>query len=285
MKQLRPHFVYNKKQRNGVFCFLMILVLVQVIYMFVLKYSSNIIVDDFEVQRLIAQIDSLKKHNKDVFKKYTLNPNFITDEKGYLLGMSVSEIDRLHQYRNKNKWLNTNIDFQRITGVSDSLMIVLKPLFKFPSKSLQKFQKKKSTSIKRTEIKMRSINTATAIELKKIYGIGEKLSQRIVKYRNRLGGYSKIDQLDEVYGLKDKALQNLKQSYIVFSQPEIKKIDINTASFKDVLSIVYLDYETTKLIFKYKNSVGEVYDLKELKKIQGFPIDKFDRIALYLQTE
>jgi len=263
----------------------MILVLVQVIYMFVLKYSSDMKVDDFEVQSLIAQIDSLKTHKIDVFKKYTLNPNFITDEKGYLLGMSVSEIDRLHQYRNKNKWLNTNIDFQRITGVSDSLMIVLKPLFKFPSKSLQKFQKKKSTSIKRTEIKMRSINTATAIELKKIYGIGEKLSQRIVKYRNRLGGYSKIDQLDEVYGLKDKALHNLKQSYIVFSQPEIKKIDINTASFKDVLSIVYLDYETTKLIFKYKNSVGEVYDLKELKKIQGFPIDKFDRIALYLQTE
>ena len=35
---------------------------------------------------------------------YPFNPNFISDYKGYKLGMSIQEIDRLHQYRAQNKY-------------------------------------------------------------------------------------------------------------------------------------------------------------------------------------
>jgi hypothetical protein len=52
-----------------------------------------------------------------------------------------------------------------------------------------------------------------------------------------------------------------------------------------VLSIVYLDYELTKKIFYYKKQVAEIQSIEELKKIDDFPLEKFNRIALYLEAK
>jgi DNA uptake protein ComE-like DNA-binding protein len=52
-----------------------------------------------------------------------------------------------------------------------------------------------------------------------------------------------------------------------------------------VLALVYLDYELTKKIFNYKNQVAEIQSIEELKKIDGFPLEKFSRIALYLEAK
>ncbi|MEI6866645.1 helix-hairpin-helix domain-containing protein [Flavicella sp.] len=285
MKKLKPHFLYNKKQRNGVFCFLLILVLLQLLYVFISKNSNSQIIYDSELTELRDQIDSLKLVKNKFEHIYKFNPNYITDEKGYALGLSVSEIDRLLLYRGENKWVNSKEEFQKVTQVSDSLLNKLTPFFKFPLKKVEKIIRKKNIT-KKTEISIKyDINKATESQLKEIYGIGEKLSARIIKYRNRLHGFSFISQLDEVYGLQGQALENLKFKYKIVKPPVLEKININTASFKEVLSIVYLNYEATKLIFQYKDSVMQIEKIEEIKKIEGFSIDKYDRIALYLHAE
>ena len=40
--------------------------------------------------------------------------------------------------------------------------------------------------------------------------IGDILASRIVKYREVLGGYIEVSQLDEVYGLSEDGFENLK---------------------------------------------------------------------------
>ena len=80
-----------------------------------------------------TEIDSLKAISKeDVYKITPFNPNFITDFKGYKLGMKVSEIDRLLAFRKTNKYVNSAQEFQKVTQVSDSLLAVIAPYFKFP---------------------------------------------------------------------------------------------------------------------------------------------------------
>jgi hypothetical protein len=72
---------------------------------------------------LQAGVDSMKNNDKDKVKKiYLFNPNFITDYKGYKLGMSVAEIDRLLEFRKGDKYVNSAAEFQKITKVSDSLL-------------------------------------------------------------------------------------------------------------------------------------------------------------------
>jgi DNA uptake protein ComE-like DNA-binding protein len=233
---------------------------------------------------LNEKIDSLKLLKLDSKKKYPFNPNFITDEKGYALGMSVAEIDRLLAFRNEHKWVNSSREFKEVTKVSDSLLEVLCPLFLFPTKN----NPKKITSAKlrvHKNIVKKGINKTTTMELRKIYGIGKKLSARIIKYRNRLGGFSQMSQLHEVYGLESKVVTEIDKYYKVVEPPILEKQNLNTASFKEILSIVYMDYPTTKLLFRYRDSVGELKNLEEIKKIQGFPIEKYHRIALYLRAE
>ena len=60
---------------------------------------------------------------------------------------------------------------------------------------------------------------------------------------------------------------------------------MNTATFKEVLHLPYIDYELTKKIFQYRDEVAEIQNLEELKNIEDFPIENFDKIALYLKAE
>lgn len=51
------------------------------------------------------------------------------------------------------------------------------------------------------------LNSADTTELKKLRGIGSKLSQRIVKYRTKLGGFTSKEQLKAVYGLSEETYE------------------------------------------------------------------------------
>ena len=287
MNFFKSHFGYNKRQRNGVFFLLLTIVLFQSIFFFV-DFSSK---EDFgfsstKIELFQNEIDSLKniELEKRKPKIYPLNPNYITDYKGYQLGMNTEEIDRLLLFRSKGTFVNSAKEFQKVTKVSDSLLDIVSPYFKFPKWVTLKNTFKKSNSKKSTNkpIIKKALNKATAIDLRIVNGIGEKLANRIIDYRTKLQGFSYNNQLYEVWNLDKELVDTILLYFEVEKIPVIQKININEATFKQVLSIVYIDYELTKKIFNYRDEVAEIQNIKELKKIDDFPIEKFDRIALYL---
>ncbi len=280
MTFIKPHFKLNKKQRNGAFYFLLAILLLQTLLHYI-SVPSTVVIHDKELIAFTNQVDSLNALKREKSRIKRFNPNYLTDERGYLLGMSLAEIDRLFAYRNANKWINSASDFQRVTQVSDSLMKLFVPLFIFP-------EKKYYTAPRKNKVKVlvkKDVNLATSQDFQRIHGVEEKLANRIVNYRKLLGGFSYNNQLDEVWGMSKRTADNLKNNFKIYTLPVIHKIDINTASFKEVLSIVYLDYKTTKMLFNYRDSVGKIANLKEIKKIPEFPVDKYDRIALYLRAK
>ena len=90
--------------------------------------------DEISLNRLNKEFVVLKQktQKKGNLKLFPFNPNFITPHKGYVMGMSVSEIQRLKDYRSDNKWINYIAEFQAVTGASDSLLALIAPYFKFP---------------------------------------------------------------------------------------------------------------------------------------------------------
>ncbi|MFB0938323.1 MAG: helix-hairpin-helix domain-containing protein, partial [Urechidicola sp.] len=286
------HFWYNKSQRNGVFFLLFFILILQGVYFFVdFSSSEETNLPSEEITLFQNQIDSLKlieiENRKP--KIYPFNPSFITDYKGYQLGMTTQEIDRLLSHRESGKYINSARQFQVVTKVSDSLLAVISPYFKFPDW----ISRKKNTSLnynkpKEEEIftgEKQDLNIVTAIQLKEIKGIGDKLSERIIKYRTSMKGFMNDEQLEQVYGLKPEVIAKVLQRYTVLSQPTIEKVNVNTATFKEVLHLPYIDYELTKKIFQYRDEVAEIQNLEELKNIEDFPIENFDKIALYLKAE
>lgn len=292
---LKTFFTFTRQQQNGIFFLLLLVVLLQCLYFFTDITPGKHPVADNEVWPAFQQhIDSLKQlqTEKRKPKVYPFNPNYLSDYKAYTLGMSVAETDRLLAYRTSGKFINSAEAFQQVTGISDSLLRTMAPYFKFPAWVTQKRAsvKNNTTQVRKPVDKdavavKKDMNTATAEELRSIRGIGDVLSERIVKFRNRLGGFLIDEQLYDVYGLPPETARNILQRYTVVTPPPVKKININTASAKELSSVAYIRYKAAYAIVNYRDSVGNVRSLEELTKIPYIPIEKIDRIKLYFKIE
>lgn len=286
MNFIESHFWYTKSQRNGILFLLLILFSSQLaLYFF--DFSSQDSFNDEEFALIQDKIDSLKNVKKLSPKQqiYPFNPNFITDFKAYQLGLNTEQTDRLFAFRERGKFVNSVEEFKQITGVNDSLLALISPYFKFPNWTKQKASAKGIPKKEVLPAVVKDLNKATLDELLTIPGIDLKLAKRIIAYRKMLKGYSTNEQLFEVYYLSKEKAMRLLQYFEVKEMPELTKINVNTASFKELLQTPYLDYHLTKKICRYRDQNDFFESLDELKKIDSFPIEKFDRIALYLSAE
>ncbi len=284
MNEKRSHFRLNKQQRNGIFFLILIIIGLQLIYFFY-DFSSKKTFDEnsTSIIKFQKELDSLKAVQKENFHKiYPFNPNYLTDYRAYQLGMSVEEIDRLFVYRDQGKFINSAKEFQEVTKINDSLLNHIKPYFKFPK---WVSQKKKEAVKKKRNFEKNDLNLATEQQLRQINGVGEKLAKRIISYRNLLKGFAFNDQIYEVYYLEKETADRILEQYEVKTKPEIAKLNINKASFKEILHLPYIDYDLTKRIVQYRDRNGSIESIEDLKKIDSFPIEKFNRISLYLTVK
>jgi competence protein ComEA len=290
MNASKSHFVFTKKQRNGILLLVLCIIVAQLVYLFVDFPAEKSVLDleSEEIVNLQNQIDSLKQValEDQQPKIYPFNPNYITDYRGYTLGMSTEEIDRLHQFRAQNKWVNSAEEFQQVTKVSDSMLAAIEPYFQFPEwVTNPKTTTSNYKNREKTFAQKKDLNTATAEELQEIRGIGEVLSKRIITYRDKLGGFLIDEQLQDIYGLEYGVIRNILHEFTVKNTPEIEKININTASASDMATLPFISFELAKEIVNYRLLHEGIKDFGELKAVAGFPVQKIDRITLYLSLE
>jgi competence ComEA-like helix-hairpin-helix protein len=290
-KSFSSYFNFSKSQRTGLVFLLVFIVILQAIYFFI-DFSLPI-KENPEKEKWLAvqsEIDSVKGVVlNNSYKIYPFNPNFISDYKGYKLGMSIQEIDRLLAFRKQNKYVNSAEEFQKVTQVSDSLLRVLAPNFKFPDWVNKKntaasfTNSKYSVFAKKEKTVIIDINTASLGDLIKVYGIGEVTAQRILSYKEILGGFVAMEQLNEVWGLSPEVLANLNKQFQVKSTLGIKKYDINNASIKELAQFPYFKYTIARQIVMYRSMNGDIHNIEDLTKIKGMPNDKIKIIVLYLE--
>ncbi|MBC7607138.1 MAG: helix-hairpin-helix domain-containing protein [Burkholderiales bacterium] len=284
-----PYFKFSKSQRNGIFVLLTAIVVFQMLYFFVDFKTKPLQTEDKRQQWMDLQtpIDSLQREKKvQIPKIYPFNPNFITDFKGYKLGMSVAEIDRLLAYRQTNRYVNSGEEFQKVTGVSDSLLRSMSPYFKFPDwvKNKSKFKSFPNTRLESKQVKaILDLNLATQEDLKKVYGIGDGLSERILKEKTKFGAFVSMEQLKDIWGLSPEVVESLNKDFKIATIPDVKKININSASVKELMNFPYFRYALAKSIVTFRSMNGEIKNTEDLIKISGFPVDKIKIIALYLE--
>lgn len=277
MKIKIPYF--NKKQRFSILILIGMVVLLQVVIL-MLKYntkeSKSSFVVDTEVQK---EIDSLKSISLKKYEMQPFNPNYINDEKAAKLGMSVEEVDRLNQFRAEGKFVNSAKEFQNVTNVSDELLEKISVYFKFPEWTQQKQQIdfKKEKVVKKFDL-----NTATFNELIAINGIGNYFANLVLSEREQLKGFVSVDQLNYIKGLRPEAVHVLKQNVYIKSKPEIKKVNLNTASKDEIAQIPYLNARLAREIVVFRSKKEERLNIEDLENISSFPLDKLKIIRLYL---
>ncbi|WP_309608372.1 helix-hairpin-helix domain-containing protein [Flavobacterium sp.] len=287
----KQYFIFNKEQRAGLAVLVGLIVIFQLLYFFV-DFSTNKVVSKEDEQWLSMQteIDSMKGiANEDSYKIYPYNPNFITDFKGYKLGMKIAEIDRLLAFRKTNKYVNSAKEFQEVTKISDSLLATMSPYFKFPDWVSNKKQYPKYDNSnfkdfsKKERIILLDINQATKEDFVKIYGIGDAISDRILKEKEKLGAYVNMDQMQDIWGLSPEVIAELNSHFKISGSTVVKKIDINNLPIKELTKFPYFKYALAKEIVTYRSMNSGIKNIDDLTKIKGFPVDKIKIIALYLE--
>jgi competence ComEA-like helix-hairpin-helix protein len=125
------------------------------------------------------------------------------------------------------------------------------------------------------------LNSATQDELKQLKGIGEKLSERIIKYRDKLGGFINVEQLSEVYGVDEELVVGLS-GQIRVNQLEVRKIKISEADFKTLVAHPYIDKDMANRILNCKKQ-GNASSLDKLKDCLPPSDVSLDKLFKYLE--
>lgn len=192
-----------------------------------------------------------------------------------LLLLSITIVGATTTYRN---WPVDSYEFKPIVVETP------KPVPTTPKKTQASVPKKQDNKVKQSQKKEAikvDISSADSIQLQNLHGIGKKLAARIVKYRNKLGGFHSTEQLREVYGISPEYIESII-NHTFLSSSNVKQLNLNNASFKDLVHHPYLEYEQVKKIFEHKQRTGGYNLVNDLKKYDILPENVYQKVKPYL---
>ncbi len=278
--------MFDKRQQRGILLLMLLLILFGGIRGYIATIPSEPLeyVDATQFQDKIDSLNRVEARKKDTI--YPFNPNYINDYRAYQIGLKEAELLRLVRFRESGQFINSPAQFKEITQVSDQWLDSIAPYFKFPAwVNNPKANYTQNSSYSDRKIVASNINTATAEQLKAVYGIGPALSGRIIEQRDKLKGFVDMIQVRQVYGLTDSTMIELRKSFFVTVPSGFKKVSLNKASRDELSSIPYFnDYLIDKLLEQRTLRDG-FKNWEAVMLTSRFPQEKLALIQLYLTLD
>ena len=207
---------------------------------------------------------------------FTFDPNTSSDKDFLRLGLSEKQIQTIRNYQSKGGSFRRQSDFLKIYGISQTQKDALASYVIIEEKS--KANKEYKAEINEIHIE---INGTDSIELMKLPGIGNKLSKRIVKYRDLLGGFYAFAQLKEVYGLSEQTIQRMG-GMINVDPAKVRKVDLNFADWNELAKHPYIQKNLASQIIKFRTKYGSIKEPSVLRDSLILNIDEYTRLRPYL---
>ena len=126
------------------------------------------------------------------------------------------------------------------------------------------------------------INTADATQLSTIKGIGAVLAARIVKFRDKLGGFVSQVQYQEVYGLRPAVIQRLQKHTYISTDFRPALLNINTADVQTLAAHPYLTYQQARSIVRYREQHGSLSSVNALSALMLMDKTTLEKVKAYL---
>lgn len=316
-KFIKNYFNFTKKERRGILtictCILVACFLPTIFPYFIKAKSQSSKEFEADIARLtIKQNDSsnnffAKNYDEDNFQNYHqpnyknyvikgdlfyFDPNTINATDWKRLGVRDKTIATILNYTSKGGKFYKPEDLGKIWGFFPNEVDRLMPYVQikevqndyannYPTQNnyqTKTYDKPKYTP---TIIDVNNADTTAYIALP---GIGSKLAQRIITFREKLGGFYKIEQVAEIFGLPDSTFQKIKPRLSI-TNTTLKKININTATVDEMKTHPYLRYNIANAIVQYRTQHGNYGSTTDIKKIMIIDEAIFVKISPYLTIQ
>ena len=274
---IKNWFGFSRRERRSSIILLILIIIILLLRIAVPE--KNIIIED--VTAGISEIGGVSEidisEEQSSVELFSFDPNSVQYDTLIKLGFTKREAGTLIAYRNKGGRFRKPSDLGKVYGIEEVKAEKLIPFVEVKT-DITKRDKIFSIKQQKTLINLNNCDSALLVTLP---GIGPVLSVRIIKYRNLLGGFASVNQLKEVYGLPPETFEIIKGRVFADSSAIIG-ININTAGYKELSRLPYLEnYEITSIL-KYRELKGRIEEMNDLTENKLLTVEKADKVRPYL---
>ncbi len=289
----KDSFNFSKKELNGILVLSVLILLflfLPVIYPFrstpqkgdtaafkqEIEAFEQSMVDERAYSYRDVKTAKAEKITKPVY--FPFDPNGLAPGDWKKLGLSEKQIAVIKNYEAKGGRFYRKEDVQKMYVISSETYRQLAPYIHIKIKQ-------KSTELSkhpaRAALPIIDINLADSVQMQNIKGVGPAFASRIVRYRDRLGGFYSKNQLREIYGLDSLKYEQLSPQ-ISLSASALKKININKVEFDDLKRHPYLNYKQINAIIQYRKQHGNYQNINDLRKVALLNAEILRKLEPYL---
>ena len=297
----KDFFYFSKKERRGIVFLLGMIVMIIGIWLvspyLIEESDKDTNQESFEeMERFLAGIKIIEQQRNASFKKKEVvkrkvvlapfEPNLADSIEFLQLGLPSFLAHNIIRYRQAGGKFATAEAFSRIYGITEEQFHTLEPYI-YISESFQK----KPDTLRYAKVEKRDtlafykypegtlvdLNRADTTELKKIPGIGIGIAQAIVAYRNRLGGFYDVAQLQEL-----KWVTSDIQRWFKVENCPIHRINANKASLDRLRAHPYINYYQARVIVEFRRKKDKLKSLSQLSLYEEFAEKDLERLSHYL---
>ena len=233
-------------------------------------------------------------------ERFPFDPNTADSTQLLRLGLAPWQVRSIYRYRAKGGIFRQPSDFARLYGLTRKQYRELKPYIHISpdylpaadyyaprstgndTRSVDSSTTKAPRYTYATRHKLRpgehiAINSADTTQLQKIPGIGSGYARMIIRYRERLGGFTTMAQVLESGPVPESALQ-----YITIDAAQVHKLNVNKLSLNQLRRHPYINFYQAKAICEYRRLHGPLHSLEELRFSPDFPPAQIERLKPYV---
>ena len=249
------------------------------------------------------------------FRRFTFDPNTIDAAEWEALGLEKKVISTIQRYLAKGGRFRRKEDLQKVYGLAPRLCDELMPYVRiagqqYKADTFRHYAAYRSyrqdtqhawygknnwhvPGVQREGARRKAyqnslpvldINTADSALWESLPGIGPVLASRIVKFREKLGGFYSISQVGETYGLADTTFNKIQASLRLHTV-SLKKLDLNHMDEKSLAQHPYIRYKLARLIVLYRSNHGPFRQAEDLLGIPLVDDSIYRKIEHYIKTE
>ncbi len=296
-REIKDFLAFTRPERIGLMLVLGILLILLFGNMLFYRFYDATEYDFSEFDSEVAAfMDALKTEPEREFRRFDsrpgraeismfyFDPNNLPEDKWKQLGLRDWQIKVIKNYEAKGGKFYRKTDLERIYGISAEDYARLEPWIVIRNQASDaRFERDSLTTHGRRNVV--ELNSADSASLLLVSGIGPWTAHNIIKYRERLGGFTNTGQLQEVYRMHPETYERIRTGVSVDSSLVKPGVKINNSRYYELLRHPYIDKPMAYAISSHRQRFGEFKTLSDFRNVEGMSDSLFQRLLPYISLE